>query len=346
MYTLDEGYFYEKLGELMAIDSTTGFYRPIQDYVKKEIEKLGMLPEEYHKGGIQTVIGGEGNTLLYTAHLDDIGLMVRKINADGTLTVVKVGGLHEDSAIGENVRIYTRDGRIYTGSIQKIHSSVHVSEDSDFNQEPNWAKNVCVVLDEDVETATSVEELGITVGAVIALEPRLVVSNGYIKSRFLDDKVCAAVMLCMMKEIKEKNIKLNREVIAHFSCYEEIGHGTSVLPERVKDVVALDIACCGPRQTSHEKKVTVLAMDTRFPYNYDLSNELYNTGKAAGLDIVYDIFTPHYGSDGDTSIVAGHDIRHAAIGQGTRNSHGYERNHIEGIRQLYSLAMEYITKME
>lgn len=344
MYVLDENYFYDKLEELLAIDSTTGFYHPIQDYIDKEIQKFGLTSETYHKGGIQTVIGGEGNTLLYTVHLDDIGLMVRKINEDGTLTVVKVGGLHEDSVIGENVRVYTRNGKSYTGCIQKIHASVHVSEDADFGQEPNWVKNMCIILDEDVENAKDVEALGIMVGSVVALEPRLKVSNGYIKSRFLDDKVCVAVLLCMMKEIVEKKIKLNREVIAHFSCYEEIGHGTSVLPERVKDIVAMDIACVGPRQTSHEKKVTVLALDSRFPYNYDLTNELYDTGKAAGIDVVMDVFTPHYGSDGDTSIVAGHDVRHAAIGQGTRNSHGYERNHIEGVKQLYALAMEYICK--
>ncbi len=344
MYNLNEEYFYDKLKELMEIDSTTGYYHPIQDYIEKEIKALGLVPEAYHKGGIQTVIGGEGNTLLYTAHLDDIGLMVRKINSDGTLTVVKVGGLHEDSAVGENVRVYTRDGRMYTGCIQKTYSSVHVSEDDEYAQDLSWIKNMCVVLDEDVKNAEDVEKLGITVGAVIALDARFTVSNGYIKSRFLDDKACVAVLLCMMKEIADKKIRLNREVIAHFSVYEEIGHGTSVLPERVKDLVALDIACMGPRQTSDEKKVTVLAQDTRFPYNYDLTTELYNTGKEAGLDVVLDIFTPHYGSDGDTSIVAGHDIRHAAIGQGTRNSHGYERNHIDGLKQLYALAMEYITK--
>ncbi|MCQ2518960.1 MAG: M42 family metallopeptidase [Lachnospiraceae bacterium] len=343
MYKLNEEFFYEKLQELMNIDSTTGFYHPIQDYIESEIKKFGMVPETYHKGGIQTVIGGEGNTLLYTAHLDDIGLMVRKINSDGTLTVVKVGGLHEDSAIGENVKIYTRNNKVYTGCIQKVYSSVHVSEDDEYAQDLSWIKNVCVVLDEDVECPADVEKLGINVGDVIALDPRYTVSNGYIKSRFLDDKACAAVLLCIMKEVSEKKIKLNREVIAHFSVYEEIGHGTSVLPERVNDLVALDIACMGPRQTSHEKKVTILAQDTRFPYNYDLTTELYNTAKAAGIDAVLDIFTPHYGSDGDTSIVAGHDIRHAAIGQGTRNSHGYERNHIEGIRQLYALAMEFIT---
>ena len=58
-----------------------------------------------------------------------------------------------------------------------------------------------------------------------------------------------------------------------------------------------------------------------------------------GLDYVMDVFTPHYGSDGDTSIVAGHNIRHAAIGPGTANSHGYERTHVDGLRNTCLLTL-------
>ena len=40
-----------------------------------------------HKGGVIADLGGEGDTLCVTAHVDDIGLMVRRINSDGTLNV-------------------------------------------------------------------------------------------------------------------------------------------------------------------------------------------------------------------------------------------------------------------
>ena len=55
-----------------------------------------------------------------------------------------------------------------------------------------------------------------------------------------------------------------------------------------------------------------------------------------------DIFTPHYGTDCEGSISAGYDIRFAAIGQGTANSHGYERTHIDGVKATYDLLMAYI----
>lgn len=344
MYILDEEYFKNQLKKLLAIDSTTSFFRPIQDYVEKEIKALGYNCEETHKGGVMAVLNqGGGNPLLITAHLDDIGLIVRHVNDNGTLRVDKVGGLHPEYALTENVNVYTRKGRVYTGSVQKINASVHVTEDDVAAQTLDYAKNVCVVLDENVKNASDVKALGIDTGCIIALEPRTVFTDtGYIKSRFLDDKVAAAIVLAGMKAVRDEKLKLNREVIMHFGMYEEIGHGTSWIPERVKDLLAIDIACTGPAQNSDEHKVTIFAKDSRFPYHYEMMNELIDAAEQGGIDYVTDIFTPHYGTDGDTTIVAGYDIRHAAIGQGTANSHGYERCHMDGIRNTYALMMEYI----
>ena len=57
-----------------------------------------------------------------------------------------------------------------------------------------------------------------------------------------------------------------------------------------------------------------------------------------------DIFTPHYGTDCDPSVMAGYDIRYAAIGFGTANTHAYERTHIEGIKETYKLMLAYMLK--
>ncbi|MBR3991302.1 MAG: peptidase M42, partial [Clostridia bacterium] len=64
--------------------------------------------------------------------------------------------------------------------------------------------------------------------------------------------------------------------------------------------------------------------------------------RRAGVDYVVDVITPHYGSDGDATVAAGYDVRHGAIGPGTLNSHGYERTHVDGLRNTYGLLKEYI----
>jgi len=330
--------------ELLAVDSTTGQYEAIQEKTAEMIRAMGFEPVTTHKGGVIADLGGEGDPLVVTAHLDDIGLMVRRINADGTLNVCAVGGLYPFQCVGENVRVYTGDGKIYTGTVCRTPNSIHVTEEELRSVLPDFRTNVCVVLDEPVKSAEDTRKLGVETGDYIALEYRYAESGGYVKSRFVDDKACAAVLLEAMKAIAAKKIALKRKVYAYFACYEEIGHGTAWLPEGVRDVLALDIAPTGPDQNSEEHKVSVFAKDSRFPYHRGMAAELRETAKAAGVDFVMDVFTPHYGSDGDGSVLAGYDIRHGCIGPGTANSHGYERTHIDGLRNTYDLLTAYLKK--
>ena len=343
MNCFDQKYCMDTFQALLNIDSTTGQFREIQNRVIEESKRLGYSPQVTHKGGVLVDLGGTGNPLVITAHLDDIGLMVRHINADGTLNVCSVGGLYPFYCVSENVRVYTRDGQVYTGTVCRIPNSIHVSEEELRQTLGDFRKNVCVVLDVPVKSAADTRALGVETGDIIALEPRFTMSGGYIKSRFVDDKACAAVLLAVMKTLKEKQLPLNRKVIAYFACYEEIGHGTAYLPEGVRDILALDIAPTGPDQNSEEHLVSIFAKDSRFPYHYEMTSELREAARKHGIPYVMDIFTPHYGTDGDGSVLAGYDIRHAAIGPGTSNSHGYERTHIDGLAGAYALTLAYIT---
>lgn len=342
IFNFDERECLDLFYDLVNIDSTTSQYEEIQKYILEYIKNLGFSYELTHKGGLIVNAGGEGNPLCITAHFDDIGLMVRKINNDGTLNVCSVGGLYPFYSVTENVRIYTRDNKIYTGTICRTPASIHVTAEELRTVLGDFRKNVCIVIDEDVKSKADVEKLGITTGDIVALEARPTFVNGYLKSRFIDDKVAVALSLLALKEIKENNLKLNRKLYFYFAAYEEIGHGTSYLPKDVKDMIAIDIAPTGPDQTSDEKKVTIFAKDSRFPYHYVLTNELREAAIKNNINYVIDIFTPHYGTDCDTSIISGFDIRHAAIGFGTANSHGYERTHIEGIKNTYDLLMAYL----
>ena len=344
MAAFDQSYCLKSFERLLAVDSTTGQYEQAQALVCTMLDELEIPYRLTHKGGVIAELGGEGRALAVTAHLDDIGLMVRHVRADGTLNVCPVGGLYPFYCVTENVRIHTREGKIYTGAICRTPNSVHVTEEELRTALPDFRTNVCVVLDEDVKCAEDVRRLGIETGDMIALDPRFQIVNGYLKSRFIDDKACAAVLLTVMKEVKEQRLALPRKVYAYFACFEEIGHGTTWLPADVEDILAIDIAPTGPDQNSDEHKVSIFAKDSRFPYHWGMTNELRETAIEEGLDYVMDIFTPHYGTDADGSVMAGYDVRHAAIGPGTANSHGYERTHLDGLRETYRLLLAYLQR--
>ena len=342
MLSFDETYCLEAFRRLLAVDSTTGQYEEIQALLCRMLDELTIPYTVIRKGGIIAELGGEGNALCLSAHVDDIGLMVRHVNADGTLNLCSVGGLYEFYCVTENVRVHTREGKVFTGTVCRTPNSIHVTEEELRAALPDYRKNVCVVLDEDVHSAGDTRALGIDTGDIIALEPRFTLSNGYLKSRFIDDKACAAVLLALMKGIRESGRALGRKVYVYFAMYEEIGHGTVVLPEDVEDMIAVDIAPTGPDQNSDERKVSVFAKDSRFPYHWGLTNELRDAAIRAGVPYVMDIFTPHYGTDCDPVISAGYDVRHGAIGPGTANSHGYERTHLEGLKATHDLLAAYL----
>ncbi len=346
MFNFDRDYCISAFKKLLGADSTTGQYLEVQRVLCALLDEIKVPYTLTRKGGVIAGLGGEGEALAVTAHLDDIGLMVRHVNPDGTLNVCPVGGLYPFYCVTENVRVYALTGGVYTGTVCRTPNSIHVTEEELRGEPGDFRKNVCVVLDENVKTAEDTRALGVDTGAVIALEPRFVYANGYLKSRFIDDKACAAALLAVMKEIKEKGVKLKRKVYAYFAVYEEIGHGTTFLPADVTDILAVDIAPTGPQQNSDERKVSVFFKDSRFPYHLGMAQELLAAGKAAGADVVSDIFTPHYGTDGDASVLAGYDIRHGAVGPGTANSHGYERTHIEGLENTAKLLFEYIAAKE
>ena len=342
MLTFDEAYCLDTFQRLLAVDSTTGQYEEMQAQLCAMLDGLGYPYRVLHKGGVIAEAGGEGRPIAVTSHLDDIGLMVRHINADGTLNVCPVGGLYPFYCVTENVRVHTRGGQVVTGCICRTPNSIHVTEEELRNVLPDFRTNVCVVLDAPVQSAADTRALGVETGDMIALEPRFHYANGYIKSRFVDDKASTAVLLSWLRALREAGLTPKRKVYVYFAFYEEIGHGTTWLPEDVVDMLAVDIAPTGPDQNSDERKVSIFAKDSRFPYHWGMTNELLDCARRHGIDYVMDIFTPHYGTDCDPCLVAGYDIRHAAIGPGTANSHGYERTHIDGLRNTYALLAAYL----
>ena len=51
---------------------------------------------------------------------------------------------------------------------------------------------------------------------------------------------------------------------------------------------------------------------------------------------------PHYGSDVETTLSAGADIRHGLIGAGVYASHGYERSHVDGVYSALQLLAAFL----
>lgn len=333
-------YIGTQLKALTSIASPTGFTKNATDYLMKQLEAMGYAPQLSNKGNVSVEIGGVGAPLVLAAHVDTLGAMVRSIKDNGRLRPTTIGGHQWSTADGENCMVFTRDGRMYTGVVLNTEPSAHVADEKVETKEENME----ILLDENVNDKQGVAALGIQTGDIIAMDPRTVITeSGYIKSRFLDDKLSAAILLGVAHAVNDEGWKLNRKVTLLFTVYEEVGHGGSFVPADTEDMISVDMGCVGADLGCTERMVSICAKDSGGPYNYELVTELSNLAKSEGLDYAIDVY-PHYGSDVEATLHSGYDIRHGLIGAGVYASHNYERSHMDGVENTYKLLKKYITK--
>ena len=330
----------EQLYTLTSIPSPSSFTTKVTDYLLSELSSLGYSPERSNKGNVFVTLGGSGSPLVLAAHVDTLGAMVRSIKENGRLRPTTIGGHQWSTADGENCTIHTRDGRVYTGVVLNKEPSSHVADQKTELIEENME----ILLDENIASDQDTLALGIQTGDIIAMDPRTVVTeSGYIKSRFLDDKLSAAILLGLARAVREDAWKLNRKVSLLFTVYEEVGHGGSVVPDDTEEMISVDMGCVGSDLGCTERMVSICAKDSGGPYNYDLITALSNLAKEKKLDYAIDVY-PHYGSDVETTLRAGYDIRHGLIGPGVYASHNYERSHMDGVHNTFELLKAYITR--
>ena len=336
-------YSWEQASALLAIDSPSGFTAKAAAWVKEAFEGLGFSAELTRKGGILVDLGGmdESDGLMLAAHTDTLGGMVAQIKGSGRLKLTNLGGMRPENGEAENVRVYTREGRVYEGTLQLCNASVHVNPD--YKTAKRDFDTCEVVLDEDVRSAEDTRKLGIEVGDFVCFDPRTRrTASGYLKSRFLDDKLSVGILLGFAKYLSDNRITLPRKTYAHITVYEEVGHGGAAsVPAGVTEAISVDMGCVGDGLTCTEKQVSICAKDSGGPYSYDVVGKLIAAARKTGADYAVDVY-PFYGSDVEATLNAGFDLRHGLIGPGVYASHGYERSHIEGVYNTLKLLCGYL----
>ena len=328
---------------LLAIPSPTGFTQEVSQHLMDTLAGYGLHPVRARKGTVICPLGGEGEHAVLAAHVDTLGLMVRALGDNGRPRFARLGSPSYNAVETEQVTLHTRDGRQYTGVVQLQNASMHVN-----GEQAATARNqdtMEILLDELVEDKAGLEALGIAVGDVISLDPRTVVTpSGFIRSRFLDDKLSAAMLLALAKGVADGGVTLRRRVTLMFTVYEEVGHGASHgVPADAVDMLVVDMGCVGEGLTCTETMVSICAKDSSGPFDYALTSELIQLAKDNGLAYAVDIY-PSYASDAATAREAGADLRCALIGAGVYASHGYERTHVRGVENTMKLILTYAAK--
>lgn len=333
----DKNYVLSVAKEILSIDSPSGYTKNAILKVGKYAKELGYEFSMTNKGNAMIFV--EGNctekTIGVCAHVDTLGLMVRSITSDGTLLFSKVGGIALPTLDGEYCKIYTRSGKVFTGTILSNSPASHVYKDAGTVERTE--DKMHIRIDCEVKNKEDVEKLEISAGDYVCIDTKTIVTDtDFIKSRFLDDKLSVALILGVLKHFKDNNLKPTNNLKVLISTYEEVGHGMAFIPSGIDELIAVDMGCIGEDLSCTEYDVSICAKDSSGPYDYELTNKLVSLAKENNLSYALDLY-PMYSSDVSATLRAGHDVRGALIGPGVHASHGMERSHYKGVLNTMKL---------
>lgn len=335
-------YFKETLKKYLDIPSPSSYTKKAIEVAKQEFEELGLTTMLTKKGALIATLEGENNeeAVAITAHMDTLGGMVKEITPDARIKYHRIGGGCWNAVEGENCRVFTRNNKVIRGSMIPKEASSHIHGQVSYDVK-RTGDNMLIRLDEFVSTREDVEKLGIQVGDIIAMDTRTeITENGFIKTRYIDNKAAVAMTFVIAKRFLESGEKPKNTVHFIISNYEECGHGLSFIPENTEELIAIDIAPVGPGQTSTEFTVTIGAKDKKTPYDYEFVSRLAETAASNEIPYKIDVFN-HYSSDASQYVHRGGDVRFACVGPGVEATHHYERTHMDSITATIDLLYNY-----
>ena len=157
---------------------------------------------------------GSGPKVMICAHLDEIGMMVSKIEDDGCLRLQRVGGVDPRVLPGMRVRVFTKDGE-RMGVVGA--TPPHLLKDEE--RKSNYTfDNLFVDMG---MPAKSVRET-VRVGDTVCFESRYVpLLNGRVSTKTADDRACVAIMLEAAQRLQSMRHEADLYFVA--TCQEEIG---------------------------------------------------------------------------------------------------------------------------
>ena len=328
----------------MNTPSPTGFTDSAIDLTEQALKAYPFLEiQRTNKGALVATWPGEKSDAprALTAHIDTLGAMVKEIKTNGRLRLTKIGGYGWSSVEGEGCTVFTNSGNSVRGSILLVQASGHV-HGVKFTDTKRDDENMEVRLDALTTSEEETRAMGIEVGDFVAFDPRVEITNGFVRSRHLDDKACVANLVAAIKTLVDAGLKPMQTTTFHISNYEEVGHGASTgFPSDIVELISVDMAAVGEGQSSDEFHATICVKDSGGPYHHGLSNQMRGLAEEHKIPYKVDIY-PYYGSDGEAYWRAGGDVAVALIGPGVDASHNYERTHTDALKATTNWIVAYL----
>jgi putative aminopeptidase FrvX len=333
------------LTELTAIPGPPGQEGAVAAALIRHLDELGLLHEIDQKGNVLVNLGEGPPDIVVTAHMDEIAMIVREVNVDGTLAVTRLGGLHPWK-LGEGpVEILAKDGPI-PGVFG--FGGIHTEDPAATS---NKAKSKAVEWPMgSVFTGLSERELRerrVRPGTRVVVAPSrrgLTHLGDHIAGYFLDDRADLVSWLLTLDALKGEK----RNVLFAATAAEEVGgEGALFLLQNIRPAVciALELGALVPdAKVELTSTPTVWAIDGYAATSAADLDLLDAIGQELGLELQFQAFS-RGGSDASCAASHGLCARPITLGLPMANSHGYEIMHRGAMTELARLTTALLNRL-
>ncbi|MGB5632299.1 MAG: M42 family peptidase [Waterburya sp.] len=334
---------FNQIQELVLCHSPSGLETEVDQILLKQFAALKLDTWQDRAGNVIAKISGQNSdkTIAITAHKDEIGMIVKSIDANGCLQVRRLGGSFP-WVYGEGVVDILGDHQVIRGILS--FGSRHVSHES-----PQKAQQIDTPLmweDAWIETKCSLEEL-----TVLGVRPgtRVVIGKhrktpfrlkDYIASYTLDNKASVAILLALAEKIVNPPV----DIYLVASAKEEIGAIGALYftqNQNLDALIALEI-CPLAAEYPIESDIApvLLSQDNYGIYDEFLNAEIRTSAAKAEIPLQLAIIDG-FGSDASIAMKFGHVSRGACLSFPTQNTHGYEIAHLGAIANCIEILATY-----
>ncbi len=208
----------ELLKELSLAFGPSGCEDEVREIIKKYISENmpnGAELYEDENGGVFLHIENKDKPrLIVSAHMDEVGFMVKYIEENGLLRFGSVGGI--DTLVLPAKRVISESGKC--GSI--ITKPIHLLSADERDKKPKLSD---MLIDIGANSKEEAEKITF-IGEYFTFDSDYVeYGEGFVKCKALDDRLGCAIMCQVIKDIKEKSIEPQYDIYFAFTCREEVG---------------------------------------------------------------------------------------------------------------------------
>lgn len=203
--------------DLMMTSGLSGHEGPVRRLLAKQLSELGITSHSDRMGNLIATLPGDQAlpSVMLFAHMDQLGLVVRKIEANGLLRVERVGGVPEKALPSQAVRVSVGNGKTVPGII--ANKSHHATQPEEKYKVLPYAD---LYIDCGFSDAAEAGATGVLVGAPIVYAPSATeLAGGRITGTSVDDRVGCAVMLEVARTLKGSSDRPTLHLV--FSVQEE-----------------------------------------------------------------------------------------------------------------------------